>query len=207
MISVCLPSDALSQHLLSYLGFSYLGQGVSFHRCPSWPRTWSSSSWPSCVCTATTPWMWGSFSWPSFLTSDVGLFLSATEVEWFYEDLQDLLELKPTKDVIFIIGDWNAKVGNQELPGETGIFCLEIQNEAGQRLIEFCQRNALVIANTLFQQHKRRQHMDITRWSTPKWFWLYYLQPKMEKLYAVSKNKSGSWLWLRSWTLYCQIQT
>ena len=79
--------------------------------------------------------MWGSFSWPSFLTSDVGLLLSATEVEWFYEDLQDLLELKPTKDVIFIIGDWNAKVGNQELPGETGIFCLEIQNEAGQRLI------------------------------------------------------------------------
>ena len=68
--------------------------------------------------------MWGSFSWPSFLTSDVGLLLSATEVEWFYEDLQDLLELKPTKDVIFIIGDWNAKVGSQEIPGVTGKFGL-----------------------------------------------------------------------------------
>ena len=78
------------------------------------------------------------------------------EVEWFYEDLQDLLELTPKKDVLFIIGDWNAKVGSQETPGVTGKFGLEVQNEAGQRLIEFCQENALVIANTLFQQHKRR---------------------------------------------------
>ena len=78
------------------------------------------------------------------------------EVEWFYEDLQDLLELAPQKDVLFIIGDWNAKVGSQETPGVTGIFGLGIQNEAGQRLIEFCQENALVIKNTLFQQHKRR---------------------------------------------------
>ena len=77
------------------------------------------------------------------------------EVGWFYEDLQDLLELTPKKDVLFIIGDWNAKVGSQETPGVTGKFCLGIQNEAGQRLIEFCQENALVIANTLFQ-HKRR---------------------------------------------------
>ena len=75
------------------------------------------------------------------------------EVERFYEDLQDLLELKPRKDVLFIIGDWNAKVGSQETPGVTG---LGMQNEVGQRLIEFCQENALVIANTLFQQHKRR---------------------------------------------------
>ena len=73
------------------------------------------------------------------------------EVEWFYEDLQDLLELTPQKDVLFIIGDWNAKVGTQETPGVTGKFGLGIQNEAGQRLIEFCQENALVIANTLFQ--------------------------------------------------------
>ena len=73
------------------------------------------------------------------------------EVEWFYEDLQDLLELTPTKDVLFIIGDWNAKVGSQETPGVTGKFGLGVQNEAGQRLIEFCQENALVIANTLFQ--------------------------------------------------------
>ena len=78
------------------------------------------------------------------------------EVEWFYEDLQDHLELTPKKDVFFIIGDWNAKVGSQEIPGVTGKFALGVQNEAGQRLIEFCQENALVIANTLFQQHKRR---------------------------------------------------
>ena len=129
------------------------------------------------------------------------------EVEWFYEDLQDLLELTPQKDVLFIIGDWNAKVGNQETPGVTGKFGLGIQNKAGQRLIEFCQENTLVIANTLFQQHRRRIHMDITRWSTPKLDWLYSLQPKMEKLYIVSKNKTGSWLWLRSWTPYYQIQT
>ena len=77
------------------------------------------------------------------------------EVEWFYEDLQDLLELAPRKDVLFIIGNWNAKVASQELPWVTGKFGLAIQNEAGQRLIEFCQENALVIANTLFQQHKR----------------------------------------------------
>ena len=73
------------------------------------------------------------------------------EVEWFYEDLQDLLEPTPKKDVLFITGDWNAKVGSQETPGLTGKFGLGIQNEAGQRLIEFCQGNALVIANTLFQ--------------------------------------------------------
>ena len=90
------------------------------------------------------------------------------EVEWFYEDLQDLLELTPKKDVLFIIGDWNAKVGSQEIAGVPGKFGLGIQNEAWQRLIEFCQENALVIANTLFQQHKRRLHMDITRWSTLK---------------------------------------
>ena len=77
------------------------------------------------------------------------------KVEWFYEDLQDLLE-HPKKDVLFIIEDWNAKVGSQETPGVTGKFGLVIPNEAGQRLIEFCQENALVIANTLFQQHKRR---------------------------------------------------
>ena len=90
------------------------------------------------------------------------------EVEWFYEHLQDLLELTPTKNVLFIIGDWNAKVGSQETPGLTAKFGLGIRNDAGQRLIEFCQENALVIANTLFQQHKRRLHMDITRWSTLK---------------------------------------
>ena len=79
-----------------------------------------------------------------------------TEVEQFYEDLQDLLELTPKKDVLCIIRDWNAKVGSQETPGVTGKFGLGIQNETGQRLIEFSQENALVIPNTLFQQHKRR---------------------------------------------------
>ena len=78
------------------------------------------------------------------------------EVEWFYEDLQDLLELTAKKDVLFIIGDWNAKVGSQETLGVTGKFGLGIRNKAGQRLIEFCQENALVIAKTFFQQHKRR---------------------------------------------------
>ena len=85
-----------------------------------------------------------------------------------YDDLQDLLEITHTKYVLFIIGDWNAKAGSQEIPGVTGKFVLGIQNKAGQRLIEFCQENTLVIANTLFQQHRRRIHMDITRWSTPK---------------------------------------
>ena len=80
------------------------------------------------------------------------------EVQWFYEDLQNLLELTPQKYVLFIIGDWNAKVGSQELPGVTGKFGFGVQNEAGQRLTEFCYENALVIANTLFQQYKRRLH-------------------------------------------------
>ena len=78
------------------------------------------------------------------------------EVERFYEDLQDLLELMPKRDVLFIIGDWKAKVVSQEIPGVTGKFGLGVQNEAGQRLTEFCQENTLVIAITLFQQHKRR---------------------------------------------------
>ena len=85
------------------------------------------------------------------------------EVEWFYEDPQDLLELTPKKDVLFIIGDWNAKVGSQETPGVTGKFGLGIWNEAEQRLIEFCQENALVIVNTLFQQHKTR----LDTWTSP----------------------------------------
>ena len=77
------------------------------------------------------------------------------EVEWFYDNLQDLLELTPKEDVIFIIGDWNAKVGSQETLGVTGKLGLGVQNEAGQRLTEFCQDNTLVIANVLFQQYKR----------------------------------------------------
>ena len=86
-----------------------------------------------------------------------------TEVERFYEDLQELLELTPKKDVLFITGDWNAKVGSQETPGVTGKFGLGLQNESGQRLTEFCQENTLVIANTLFQQHKRRLYTWTSR--------------------------------------------
>ena len=109
------------------------------------------------------------------------------EVERFYKDLQDLLELTPKKDVLFITGDWNAKVGSQE----TGKCGLGVQNEAGQRLIQFCQENALVITNTLFQQHKRRLYT----WTSPDGQLqnqIDSLQPKMEKLYTVSKNKTGS---------------
>ena len=100
---------------------------------------------------------------------------NAEEAEQFYEDLQDLLELTPKKDVLFIIGDWNAKIGSKGTPGVTGKFGLGIRNEAGQRLIEFCQENALVIANTLFQQHKRRPYTWTSPKSTPKSDWLYSL--------------------------------
>ena len=85
------------------------------------------------------------------------------EVEPFYEDIQDLLELIRQKDVLFIIEDWNAKVGSQEIPGVTGKFGLGVQNKVGQKLTEFCQENALVIANTLFQQHNRRLYT----WTSP----------------------------------------
>ena len=84
------------------------------------------------------------------------------EAKRLYNDLQDVLELTPKKDVLFIIRDWNAKVGSQETPGVTGKFGLGVQNEAEQRLIEYCQENALVIANTLFQQHKRRLYTWIS---------------------------------------------
>ena len=126
------------------------------------------------------------------------------EVEWFYEDLQDLLELTPKKDVIFIIGDLNANVGSQETSGVTGKFGRGMRNEAGQRLIEFFQENALVILTTI---QEKTLHMDITRWSTPKSGWFYSLKPMMEKFYTVNKNKTRSRLWLRSWTPYYQIQT
>ena len=81
------------------------------------------------------------------------------EVEWFYEELQDLPELTPPKNVLFIIGDWNAKIGIQEIPGVKGKFGLGVQTEAGQRPTKFYQENALVIANTLSQQHKRRLYI------------------------------------------------
>ena len=97
------------------------------------------------------------------IVSDSCVTTEKAEAEWFYEDLQDLLELTPQKDILFIIGNWNANVQSQETRGVTGKFGLGVQNEAGQRLIEFCQENALVIANTLFQQHKRRLYT----WTSP----------------------------------------
>ena len=113
------------------------------------------------------------------------------EVEWFYEDLQDLLELTPKKDVLFNTGDWNAKVGSQEISGVTGKFGLGVQNEAGQRLTEFCQENTLVIANTFFQQHKRQLY----KWTSPDCHYqnlIICTKPKMEKLCTVSNNKIWS---------------
>ena len=110
--------------------------------------------------------MWGSSSWLLLRCRSLALLVATpkeAEVERFYEDLQDLLELTPKKDVLFIIGAWNAKVGSQETPGVTGKFGLGLQNEARQWLIEFCQENTLVIANTLFQQHKKVSIHDITR--------------------------------------------
>ena len=119
------------------------------------------------------------FQGKSFSTTVIQVYAPATnaeetEVEWFCEDLQDLLELTPKKGVLFIIGDWNAKVGCQETPGVTAKFGLGVQNEAGQRLIEFCQENELDIANTLFQQHKRRLYT----WTSPDgqhWNQIYYI--------------------------------
>jgi len=111
------------------------------------------------------------------------------QVEQFYEDLQDLLELTPKKDVLFIIGDCNAKVGSQEPTGVTAKFGLGVQNEAGQRLIGFCQENALVIANTVFQQHKRKLYT----WTSPdgqlKSDWLFFFAAKDgEALYSQQKQ-------------------
>ena len=110
------------------------------------------------------------------------------KVEWFYEDLQDLLELTPKKDVLFVIGDWNAKVGSQETPGVTGIFGFGMWNEAGQRLIEFCQENALVIANTLFQKHKRTIYT-----------WTYQIVNTEIRLIIFFAAKDGE-------ALYCQLK-
>ena len=119
---------------------------------------------------------------------------NAEEAERFYDDLQDLLELTPPKDVLFIIGDWNAKVGSQGTPGITGKFGLGMQNEAGQRLTEFCRENTLVIANTLFQKHKRR----FDTWMSPdgqhrnQIDYILCSRRWRKKLYIVSKNKTKS---------------
>ena len=117
---------------------------------------------------------------------------NAEKVEWFYEYLQELLELTPKKGVLFIIGNWNAKVGSQETPGVTGKFGLGVWNEIGQRLIEFCHRaKANRVGHSkhsLPTIQEKTLHMDITRWSIPKSDQLYYLQPKMEKLCSQQKQ-------------------
>ena len=115
------------------------------------------------------------------------------EVERFYEDLQELLELTPQKDVLFIIGDWNAKVGSQETPEVTGKFGLGVQNEVGQLANRVLQREHTGHSkHPLPTTQEKTLHMDTTRWSTLKSDKLYFLQPKMEKLYTVNKNKTGS---------------
>ena len=141
------------------------------------------------------------------ITATPSTIAKEAEVQQFYEDRQDLLELTTKKDVLFITGDSNAKLGSQEISGITGKYGLGVQNEAGQRLKEFCQGNTLVIANALFQQCKGQFYT----WTSPNGQYqnqidYIFLQPTMEKLYSVNKNKTGSWLWLRSWTPYCQIQ-
>ena len=108
------------------------------------------------------------------------------EVERLYEDLQDLLELTPKKDVLFITGDWNAKVESQEIPGVTGKFGLGVQNKAGQRLIEFCQENALVIANTLFQQHSTHGHHQMV--NTEIRLIIFFAAKDGEALYSQQKQ-------------------
>ena len=110
------------------------------------------------------------------------------EAEWFYEDLQDLLELTPPKNIFFAIGDWNAKVGSQEIPGIIGKFGVGVQNEAGQRLIEFHQENTLVITNTLFQQHKRRLYT----WTAPDgqyWNQINYILCSQRWRYSIQSAK------------------
>ena len=120
-------------------------------------------------------------------------YAKEAEGEWFYEDLQDLLELTPKKkDVFFIIGDWNAKVGSHEIPGVTGKFGLGVQNEAGQRLTVLPRKCSGHNKHPLPTTQEKTLYVDITRWSTPKSDCLYSLQPKMEKLYTVSKNKTRS---------------
>ena len=127
------------------------------------------------------------------------------EVERFYDNLQDLLGLTPKKDVLFIIKDWNAKVGSQQIPQVIGKFGFGVQNEAGKRL-SFARECAGHNKQPLLTTQEMTLHVDITRWSISKSDWLYSLQPKMEKLYTVSKTRPGA-DWLRSWTPYCQIQT
>jgi len=127
---------------------------------------------------------------------------NAEEDERFYENLQDLLELTPKKDVLFIIRDWNAKVRNQEI---SGIWTWDTKWSRSKANRVLPREHTGHSKNPLPTRQKKILHTNITRWWILKSDWLYSLQPKMEKLYKVSKNSCS--LWLRSWTPYCQIQT
>ena len=130
-----------------------------------------------------------------------------TVVEWFYKGLQIIIELTPKKDVLFIIGDWNAKIGSQEIPGKTGKFGLGVQNEAGQKLTEFCQENT-PFAKQIHTSNNTRD--DSThgchQMASTEIRLIIFLQPKMCKLHTVNKNKNWSWLRLRSSAPNCKIQ-
>ena len=128
------------------------------------------------------------------------------EVEQFHDDLQDFLKLMLRKDVLFIIGNWNAKVGSQEIPGVTDKFGLGVQWSRAKANRVLPREHTDHSNHPLPTTQETTLHMDITRKSIPKSDW-FYLQPKVEKFYIVSKSKTRSWLWLRSWAPYCQIQT
>ena len=165
MVSVCLPSDALLQHLPSYLSLSYLGCGVSLHSCSSKVQLLLVTLDEEFLLTAAPPDLEHGVA-PLGLPAPVQPPLLGRGVAPLsHRPWPRVLGSSswPPPLVLFIIGDWNVKVGSQETPGVTGKFVLGIQSEAGQRLIEFCQENALVIANTLFQQHKRRLYT----WTSP----------------------------------------
>ena len=136
-----------------------------------------------------TDWCWRSWSW-TVLWRHLGSSRTNTK-----------------KDILFITGDWNAKVGSQEIPGVAAKFGTGVQNEAGQKLTVLPRECTGHSKHLLPTTQEMTLHMDITRRSIPKSDWLYSLQLKMEKFYTVSKNKTRSWLWLRSWPPYCKIQT
>ena len=157
----------------------YLGWGVSPHSWPSWPWMWSSSSRPSCTRTATSPWM-EKMSFSLYVQKRCPFHYRG--LKWKSgksRNTWSIRQIKPCNT------EWSRAKANRVLPRE--------RTGHSKHPLPTTQEKTL--------------HMDITRWSTPKSDWLYSLQPKMEKLYTVSKNKTRSWLWLRSWTPYCQIQT
>ena len=178
-----------------------------------WPSKLTKQSKTQYLCAVSETAEWSvSFQGKSFSITLIQVYAPATnaeeaEVEGLCEDLQDLLELIP-KDVLFITEDCNAKVGSQEIPRVTDKFGVWVQGEAGQRLIEFCQENALVIANTLFQQHKRKLYTCTSPVVKTKIRLITFFAAKDgEALYNQQRNKTRSLLWLRSWTPYCLIQT